>query len=60
MMQRQVPTIQKTENTVEVHQSQVVDKVEVPVVLQRQAPMIEFVHEIFEVDCGTRRSHEAA
>ena len=38
---------------------EVVDKVNVPVVLQRQAPMIELVPETFEVpqDCDTRKSH---
>ena len=52
-MQRKVPTIQKAQSTVEVFQSLVVDNVDVPVVLQRQAPMVP-------QDCDTRRSHEKA
>ena len=45
MMQRQVQTIQEAQSTVEFLQSQVVDKIDVPVVLQMQAPIIQLVQE---------------
>lgn len=50
VMQRQMPTIQKMQTTVEVPQLQCIDRVvDVPVVMRRQVPIIQRVHKIVEV-----------
>merc|ERR1712209_380195 len=50
VQQRQVPTVQTVQKTVEVPQLQFIDKVvDIPVVAQRQIPMVQTVEKTVEI-----------